>query len=254
MWKKFSAKFFLLLCFLLLAISGNAFNQTNAASIGYYFELIDNEAEIGDIVAQTDEGIIRTDTPYDSNLFGVIGEPPVLGFYKPTPQTVPIITSGEALVKIIEADSIINKGDFITSSETTGKGQKATQSGFVLGKALENFNEEKGLLKIDVNVHYAHITPPDMSPRALFSRIFKAMGEPENIPEVLRYIFALLLGGGSFLLGFFAFIKALRKGLEAIGRNPLAKRSITTAMILNLTGIIVLSLAGLGLALFVILY
>jgi len=39
-----------------------------------------------------------------------------------------------------------------------------------------------------------------------------------------------------------------------MGRNPLAKESIRMAMILNLIGILILTMAGLGLALFVILY
>ena len=62
------------------------------------------------------------------------------------------------------------------------------------------------------------------------------------------------MGGGSFIIGFFSFIKAQREGVAAIGRNPLAKESVKAAMILNLIGIFILTLAGLGLALFVILY
>ena len=42
--------------------------------------------------------------------------------------------------------------------------------------------------------------------------------------------------------------------IEAIGRNPLAKSSIQIAILLDLTGILVLTAAGVGLALFIILY
>ena len=248
LWKKY-----LLILFLFLACSCFALFQAKASFVGYYLE-VSESTEIGDIISKTSEGAIISNTPYDQNLFGVVGEAPVLGFYKITPQSVPIITLGQALVKIKPESPDIKKGDFITSSETAGYGQKATRSGFVLGRALENFDKEKGVLKTGINVQYAEITSPDLPPRIILRRIIDAMGQPENIPEVLRYLFALLLGGGSFLLGFFAFIRALHKGTEAIGRNPLAKKSITGAMILNLAGIIILSLAGLGLALFVILY
>jgi hypothetical protein len=49
-------------------------------------------------------------------------------------------------------------------------------------------------------------------------------------------------------------MRTLREGVIGISRNPLAKRSIQTAMVLNLIGISILTLAGIGLALFVILY
>ncbi len=252
MWKKFLAILLVCLC---LFVLGNTLNQVKGGFFGYYFEVVE-EAEIGDIVSKTEQEVALAETPYDQNLFGVVGEAPVLGLYKPTPVSMPIVTLGQAPVKIEDADSEIKRGDFITSSEVGGKGKKATRSGFVLGRATEDFNNEEGLLMVDINVQYANITPApaDASPSVVFRRIAEAMGQPENIPEVLRYIFALLLGGGAFLLGFFAFIKALRNGVEAMGRNPLAKKTIATAMIANLLGIIILSLAGLGLALFVILY
>jgi len=42
--------------------------------------------------------------------------------------------------------------------------------------------------------------------------------------------------------------------VTGISRNPLAKKSIQSAMILNLIGILILTLAGLALAVFVIIY
>jgi len=217
-------------------------------------EIADPEVEIGDIVSQTKEGVFRSNIPYDENILGVAGETPILVFGKPTPTTLPIISFGQTLVKVSNINGEIKRGDFITSSEKPGIGQKATQSGMVVGRALEDFNQEEGMIRAEINIQYANIFPPGISAKSIFGKILENIGRPEYFPEVLRYIFALLVGGGSFFAGFFSFIRTLHRGVEAIGRNPLAKRSIQIAMILNLIGIVILTLAGLGLAIFAIIY
>ena len=213
-----------------------------------------SEVKIGDIVSKTDQGIFRSNIAYDRDIVGIVAESPILVFGKPTTTTLPVIYLGEALVKVSNKNGEIKKRDFITSSEKPGIGQKATQSGIVIGKALEDFNQEEGLIKAEINIQYADINPGKISPLGIFTNIIGQLGTGENLPETLRYIFAILLAAGSFFVGFFAFVTALQKGVEATGRNPLAKNSIRFAMILNILGIIILTLAGLGLAFFVIIY
>lgn len=225
-----------------------------SVSIARNLEVADREVKVGDIVSQTEEGILRSNIPYDPNIIGIVGETPILVFGKPTTTTLPIITFGEGLVRVSNMNGEIKRGNFITSSEKPGIGQKATLSGFVVGKALEDFNQEEGIIKTEVNVQYVNISSARVSPIGIFTRVIENLGRAENLPEVLRYIFAVLLGGGSFFAGFFAFIRSLYKGVEAVGRNPLARKSVYLAMILNLFGIIILTLAGLGLAFFVIIY
>ena len=217
-------------------------------------EVADPEAEVGDIISQTKEGLFRSNIPYDENIIGVVGETPVMVFGKPTPTTLPIVSFGEALTKVSNINGEIKKGDFITSSNKPGVGQKATQSGFVAGRAMEDFNQEEGLILVFVQPQWVTFPSERLAFGRAIEEIVSGLKMPETIPEVLRYLFALLVGGGSFIIGFFSFIKALREGMTAIGRNPLAKGSIRVAMILNLIGILILTLAGLGLALFVILY
>jgi len=216
------------------------------------FEVADPEAKPGDITIKSEGGLIRATIPYDPNLLGVAAESALIIFSKPTASTLPIVTWGETLVKVNSINGEIKKGDFITSSNSAGVGQKATESGFVVGKAMEDFKGEEGLITMFVNIQYVTMEKPTLG--GVFSTIISGLGRPENLPEVLRYLFALLVGGGSFMIGFFSFVKALREGVIGISRNPLATRSIRTAMILNLMGIVILTLAGLGLALFVILY
>jgi len=217
-------------------------------------EIADREVKVGDIVSQTKDGIFRSSTPYDEKMVGVIGENPVLVFGKATTTTFPVVTAGETLVRASNLNGQIKKGDFLTSSSKPGLAQKATQSGFVLGKALEDFDKDEGLVLAEINIQYQYFPSGKVSPKNVLENILSQMGRPENFPQVLRYIFALLVGGGSFFAGFFSFGRALSRGVEAIGRNPMAKRSIQLAMFLNLTGIALLTLAGLGLAFFVIIY
>lgn len=217
-------------------------------------QVADPETKVGDIVSQTEEGLVRSAIPYDENIIGVAAETPIMVFGKPTPTALPIVSFGETLTKASNINGEIKKGDFITSSNRPGVGQKATQLGFVVGKAMENFNQEEGLIKVFVQPQKTTLLPEKFSFGRVAEEILSGLKIPGAIPEILRYLFALLLGGGSFAIGFFSFIKALREGIAAIGRNPLAKRSIRAAMILNLIGIAILTAAGLGLALFVILY
>ena len=250
-WQK-ENKFISLIFFGLFFVGGIVFAQ-ELPLIARNLEIADPEVMIRDIVSQAEEGLVRASTPYDKNIIGVTAEDPIMVFGKETPTTLPIISFGEALTKVSNVGGKIKKGDSITSSDRPGVGQKAEQSGFVVGRAMQDFDQEEGLILVFVQPQKM-LLPSETGFGGVLDQILSGLRIPETIPEVLRYIFALLVGAVSFIIGFFSFIKALREGLTAVGRNPLAKGSIQTAMILNLIGILILTLAGLALALFVILY
>lgn len=251
--------FFILIFGAIFLLNKTIFSQ-KLPSLAVNLEIKDSEAKVGDIVIKSEKGIVLANRPYSPELVGVIGENPIMVFGKATTSTLSVIYLGEAQIRVSNINGEIKKGDFITSSEKPGVGQKATQSGFVVAKALEDFNQEEGLIKAEVDIQYVNIAQPvtpdqkKVSPVNILTKIIEQLQEAQNLPEILRYIFAILLAGGSFFAGFFSFIRALQKGVEATGRNPLARGSIRFAMILNLVGIVILTLAGLGLAFFVIIY
>ena len=244
------ASFFFLFC---LISSASLWAQTAS-----FFEIKGSQETLpGSLVSKTKDGLTLSQNPYDLNLYGVIAtEAPVIVLNKPSSTSKPIIYYGETLVRVTNKNGDIDMGDFITSSEIPGVGQKATKSGYVIGKALEPLKKSEGLIRVFVNVQYANISPNEekFNLRAAYKNIIEELSKPENVPNVLRYIFGGLIGITSFILGFVYFGKTLRKGVEGISRNPLAKRVILVAMIWNLAGVVILSLAGLGLSLFVILY
>ncbi len=215
-------------------------------------KVVDKKAKIGDIVSQTKKGLVRSSVPYDKNIIGVVGEKPIIIFNRPTTTTLPIVVWGETLVRVSSEKGQIKKGDFITSSNKPGVGQKATEPGLVIGRATEDLRGKEGLITAIVNIQY--INPESSTPNNIVGKIISGLEKAKNIPKWLRYIFALLVGAGSFIIGFFSLVKALREGITGISRNPLARKSIITAMVFNLIGILILTMAGLGLSLFVILY
>ncbi|MEF8847031.1 MAG: hypothetical protein V5A57_01190 [Candidatus Paceibacterota bacterium] len=254
-WKKFKKTLTVFLIFSTLMIGGTVLAQS-LSQTATNLEVADPEAEAGDIITKSDLGLVRADKPYDKNILGVVGKKPAIVFNRPGTTTLPIVTQGEVLVKVSDANGEVTQGDYITSSEQPGVGQKATESGFVLGKALEDLNTNQA--KIRVLLGAQHVNMGDTSTLGIMEgigwNILQGAQQPENFPEMLRYLFALLIGGGSFLLGFLSFVRTLQGGVQAVGRNPLAKRAIQMSLILNLIGIIILTGAGLALALFTILY
>jgi len=222
--------------------------------IAGYFEIKDVEILIGDIISKDGENLWRAKEPYDPKIFGVVGEAPIIIFNRPSPTAFAVIYSGEALVRISNKNGAIKKGDFITSTNSPGLGQKATVPGFVLGRALEDFEKDEGMVRVSINVQYINPTPIRLLIDEVVNTVLMGLKNPKNLPEVLRYLFALFVGGGSFVLGFLSFVKSLSKGVEGISRNPLAKKSIMSVMLMNLAGISILTIAGLILAVFVIIY
>ncbi len=225
-------------------------------TIASYYPVVDRDAQEGDILAKTAQGLMKAKKPADPNLFGVVVEKAVIALNRPTPDSLLVATQGTVLVKVSDRAGKIQKGDFITSSEIPGVGEKLNQSGMALGRAMENFENGEGKILVNLDIKYVNLPGTGGKPtlREILRLVGEGMQKPENFPVVLKYLFALLLAIGSFFFGFTFSIRTMQKGVEAIGRNPLAKRSIQTAIFLNLVGVVILTLAGLGLALFAILY
>lgn len=245
---------FLLTAAFLAGFSSPVFSQEiRSGQIASNIQIDDEGAKAGDILSKTSDGVVRSKKAYDKNLFGIVVENPAIVLNKAGNDTQPVISYGEVLVRVSNKNGSIKQGDFITSSSKAGVGQKSTDSGFILGKALESMNADEELIAVFVNIQYRTVEGK-LSLGKFFTLFGTSIAKTENLPEVLRYIFALIVGGGAFLLGFYTFGRSLRTGVEAIGRNPLAKTSIQLALVLNLLGVVALTVAGVGLALFIIFY
>ena len=81
----------------------------------------------------------KSQKSYDSSIIGIVssyaGQEKPYGFYQP------IALTGRVPVKVSLENGPIAAGDPLTSSSTPGVAMKAAASGYVIGKALESFND-----------------------------------------------------------------------------------------------------------------
>ncbi len=259
----------LLLTLLLLAvsvfqISSVAFAQQGIEVTNVY-EIKGEDIEDGDIVVSSSEGMTLSTRGYDPKLFGVIQRNPLIVYKRTDNQGEAVVRSGIALVNVTNQNGPIKVGDFITSSDAPGMGQKAGISGYALGIALENFDGTQGekisvtdasgeprevtsgKISVAIKIEYAEITGSRSLGRAfdyLNGAFFKNVQDPEQFTQVVRYIAAALAVIISFAVAFFTFSRSLPKAMEAIGRNPLAANTIRVSIVLNIIFTILSALVG----------
>lgn len=224
------------------------------------YPIIDKEAIDGDILIYDKNGLIRAPVSYDPRIFGVLTMNPLVYFKVADSTNTPVSRNGVVSVNVTTFNGTIVKGDIITSSEIVGKGMKGTTSGYVLGTALESFDGsngenisfggasyKSGKVAVAIRVEYAEISAPQS-----FKRVFDAIGaaffsnvrDPNRFGQVVRYIAAGLIVLSSIIFAFVTFSRAIPKGIEAIGRNPLARTSILASIIIAIVFMVVIIAVG----------
>jgi len=112
---------------------------------------VDN-LEPGDVVVIDDQSddirLTKSTKPYDTKVVGVVSDPEtaalIIGGSHPNDvnrdDVKPIAIAGRVLVKVSTENGPIEIGDLLTSSSQPGVAMKATESGRVIGMALEAFD------------------------------------------------------------------------------------------------------------------
>ena len=167
-------------------------------------------------------------------------------------------------------------GDFITSSPLLGKGQRAgTISENILGMAVEEFDASKGTpqqipgpegdlieiysgtIMVDLNARPntqnlgAFKEVLDLA-RRFGINIFSQFQTSEGASLFVRYLMATMITILTVYFAFKHFGRSILRGIEAIGRNPLAKGSIQSAIIVNAIIIVLVSISVVILSLLII--
>jgi len=226
--------------------------QITSSGIAVSSPVIDKEAKDGDIICTYKEGNSRCNESYDPAIFGVISDNPSASIEdRDLKDARLVISSGIAVVNVSSANGDIGEGDFITTSERNGVGQRASRNGYVVGMAMESYQSDNpdniGRIQIMVNIHPTGAISGSRGNLLQFIREGLAVPIFEPV-ESLRYLLAIAIVIISFTLGMVYFGKASRSGIEAIGRNPLAKRVIQLTVFLNIALTVVIILVGLGIA------
>lgn len=216
----------------------------------------DREVVSGDIVSVKDKKFSLSNVAYDSSIYGVITDKPAVVMDDRALEGRKYVASfGEAFVRVTTKNGVITKGDFITSSDIPGVGQKATSSGQIVGMALQSYesNDPTQIKEILISVDIR----PNVVDGNVKVNLIEALRSGAQAPFLtpltsLRYILAALVTAGSFILGFASFGKTSGSGVEALGRNPLASKEIQRSIILNMFLTAIIMISGLALAYFIL--
>ncbi len=227
-----------------LQISG----QVTSSSIAEQIQLSDAHPN-GTLLCNGKEGLIACQGRYLSSMYGIVTTAPAGELVSPEIANGSFISrDGVTQVRVSNINGTIAAGDLLTSSQTAGVGMRADRNGYVLGSALEAYDQEtEGIIRVAINIHPTTVFTD--SGNNLLELLRDIVNAPILTPlATLRYLLAALVTLISFILGFRFFGTIARTGVESIGRNPLARNTIYSTVILNIIIMIVIFLSGLMLS------
>lgn len=219
--------------------------------------IIGGSPRSGDIISfdKRSQTFHLTRIPGDKDAFGIVVKNPVLLLSSGNAGT-PIITSGEVSVNVTTKNGPISVGDYVSPTSISGMGAKAINSdSYIIGTALSSFSGTASSTASNTKKIYSG------SIQMLFlHRINPLASADQNIPRsieigkniifhVMKYVLATLVAVGTVYAAFKVSNSSMRAGLISIGRNPLAKTSINSMLIINAIMIILISAIGLSAAL-----
>lgn len=247
----------LVVSFVVLAVRINFIQEVQAQVVdfgmAYGVVVNDNDVRDGQIVTLVDGKYQLSSEEYDKNMYGVVDlSPDVVLDVTGDANSVPMVVNGQAYVLVNNSKGPIAVGDWVTSSSVKGMGMKADRNeGMVLGQALEAYDggAEGGLILVAVNIQSA---PERLETNSLLATLNKAALDflslsnevaRERTYELLRYILAAIVIVISITFSYLTFGKVARSGVEAVGRNPLARTTIMLGVGLNIiiAGLIILA-------------
>lgn len=256
----FKTQFFLALAILFLsAISQSVFAKSTDFGIANYLPIQDSKVREGDIISSSDQGFILANKFYDAKIVGVMSLNPAVVFdikeSGDNSKRYPVISTGTVGVNVAVVNGNIKKGDLITSSTIPGIGMKATKSGFVVGTSLENYSSEKkeNVKRILIVLNLRYTSAKSTAKNSFFDIVnLSSLALEEEPLNVFKYLVAAFIVVLSFILGFMVFGRVAGKGIEAIGRNPLAAKMIQLGIALNVLVTAAIIAAGILIAFFII--
>lgn len=209
------------------------FSQSNSIALTVQVEGVEGTSPNGTIIV-LDKGVYKvSEKKADNNIVGVITNNPAITLRRSvSPNVYDLATQGVAQVRASNSGGRISKGDFITSSDIKGVAIKSASSEYVLGVALEDFDSPVGLVRVEVDPKFIIVNASTGT--NLISVIRNSSQSMFLAPvDSLRYILAAIVAIASFVFGFSIFGKITGSGIQALARNPLARSSIQTNIVIE---------------------
>lgn len=227
---------------------------SSEASLGVarLVDVIDEDVIDGHVISTTENGAILSIVPYDGQVMGVVARDAAIVIGSSDVENgVPVISHGQVYILVSTQEGAINKGGLLTTSNIPGVAVKAVKSGYVLGVALEDYDnsdpQRTEKIVVDLNLHYFNSKPT--FPGSLSDILKIALLPTRDGPApIFKYVVAAAVVLASFAFSFLTFGRTAAKGVEALGRNPAARKTIYLGIIFNVSVIVVIVLAGLTVA------
>lgn len=217
--------------------------QAISQAIALAISLTDEQANEGDIIVLTENGYQISTSADQTNIVGIVNfNPPVLikdKIFQGNEDYTPVITSGVTPANVSTSNGEIKTGDLLTVSGTKGTAEKSVGAGYVLGKALEDFNSStNGKINVFVEIYFNSLGEQnegtDENASGIFGLFQISTQEVYKEPaKALRYLIASIIIIASFIFGFASFGSIARNGIEALGRNPMASGRIQLGIFFN---------------------
>lgn len=223
--------------------------------IAHTISVADPEVAYGDIVLFDPDTSLyrRSEVANDPRVFGVVVEDPTLLIETDT-NLVPVAESGTLPVNVSLENGAIEAGDAITTSRTAGKGMRASDGHEnIIGFALQDLSENEGVAvelgdgsevllgTVLVEVGGRRLRDGSVvSAHDETARVF----DPNTGKVVARFGFAAIVALASIGLTFAAFLSSVRQSVISVGRNPLAKSSIRSMVVLNIVLALIVTAVG----------
>lgn len=182
-------------------------------------------------------------------LLGLVADKPLLALNDGTHQ-VQIVVSGTSEALVSDLNGSIKAGDRVTASPIKGVGMKATDAGQIVGTAQGSLEDSKttsetvtdkqgktktievGTVPVQVSVSYysgqSQNSLENVLPPFILHTANGVAGQQVSPIRVLIGLVAMLFG---FVVVANMLQAAIRSGIIAIGRNPLAKTALQRELI-----------------------
>lgn len=266
MKNKTALSVFGLLLFTILFISKTTYAQNSFFTIATKYEIKGENIKPGMIVTNDGQSITVSKFAYDPNIFGIIVNSPAITIGKKVEnaETYEVSTIGTVSVLITNENGVVKKGDYITSSSIDGVGMRADQAGRVVGMAVSDSKEEiSGEQLVLVSLNYENIEEKALrrvgavrsAGSAPFLNQLSLSSLSEYFPNsgVIKLIGIIVILVMTFSLSVLYYTQISKKEVEALGRNPLATKTIEKNMVLHGAVAVLICVGGLLLSMAVLL-
>ena len=221
--------------------------QNGNAGVAVYVP-VEGDLADGTLICGTEGSVNKPcEREYDPNMIGVVTNTPSVAFVTDNATgMVPVLSSGKVYMRVSSLNGNIVVGDFITSSKIVGVAQRASKSGYIIGSAMEEYNENDSqkVGKILVSLTLKPAVLKKNAEANLLQMIKDGVEGAFDSPlSALRYLVSALIVSVVFIFGFIHFGRIAKSGVESIGRNPLASKAIQMGVIMNM-GITVVIMAA----------